>query len=1578
MPLHDRDVNTVGRSNRASNMSTGPKAMTKPIPPPAVKTDMLASAPGVMSMLKASTELDTGSLMMPGSRFSAPKRDSNRQSGTLSRLSAGSSRSQQSRPISGQHGHHAWPSISSGGRRMSMTSNYSNIAAAQHYLDTFPPSLGNLSDPATLPPPAPFFRENGTRSYSLSNTSHRPGGLANYRSASSLRSHEPYPRPRSPYRYPTRLKRPGYRPASPAMSDRTVSSRTYYYHHRPGSGLRIGHGAHGSQGSFRGPSPYLHPNARLPQMYHGGRDRSSPSIASLGPLEYMPGTYPHSLPASRQGTPSIADHSLALVTPTNKAVASSTPQSSDPPSSTPPTPRNHPALSVTEPTIVTQAITPARRGSNASATMRTYYDYSEQFEPMSKENTNFLTAATITTPPSFVNRIRTILEECRAPNSPAAEDVAVGIDSRLAESVVNGNSVHELEASPVIKHITRELIRSNLLPTSDLDDSVTPSITTALKSADTIPATIVEQPTPIGNPAINDATRPHAHRQSEVSEHVSTRSDKTTATAAMEYALRYSPSSEPVEDGNTVSDFLSIYGNDERHMTTVLEEPTEPATIALAQVEVAAPTPTQPRWQPKFDTPPDMLRTQSAVVSSSVYSSTDKDSPSRYSTPLMPTPWAPSASRPLEVDGLLAKLPPPSAPEALSIDHGRNPSNHSSSNVQNVHSQEPQKGPSHPSHVPAGALEHAQVPSYSRPPSAAERNPSIKSSKPPSRPPSVADTAFGPNASMPPPRPLSMAIRASMLEAMPYGTCPPSTVDRRIRQEHGTSSRPPSAVERFSKQYQMIHPLLPSPAIAAEAETHANDAPEKSLPAFPKHMLQQIDHPVSPVSPLSEIGVTQIDVTPSPVSPLFSPELAKNKRDSNFSSIWSYRKPVPKRPDSPASISTRASIRDPQPELAVDNSGDRESTTDLRFSALGFRPVARPLDDVKEEPNLEISTVDLRSSTFKFPLPQRKSSLAHYEEFRLSRESKRKASLESARALANSRSTSPAPFDIPKPQASPLLMPPSAFTLNELRAIPSLHFSRVDLFSKLNEALDLQINQDSDESSNDLDEARADEEPTAAMRLRYRSFFESLDNMASDPAQPEGDNSKRFALLTKPPQPRKHVKLPKIQQWTPDDLMAEIDRLSIPSVGALTQRLSELLPSLKRYYGGEGDAMEDETVRSALDEIRRLGAELIPELRESGSITEEGSELYETTSAGSSSGQTTEPTVRIKHRPRSASSPGDMNITPLAELDATTAVQRSQSLSHGDAARSRDSVTASDQNRTSRRSVIGSPPESRPWNLDTSYPWANSIPPIDIGLPAPNLRREQVQPRPSRLRLHDDTIDGNRPITDIISGSVCSEITETTTVARSYTRTITHHRRTSKHSLLGSVSRKIGLPRGVSIDNSGYATGPDILRGAEDRAVDPGDRYPTTGLSPPSALNIDEVRSFFSDDSGEFETQATSRGGGGMRKRLSNLRTRFPAVSRTHSALDQRPMTALGPAIRRSNSLFLARSSPRTTVEFDLRIDEAAGMPKTEVRAKKLVNRMKSLWYRGGELLRSLSGKRRVRESQDWDDDGLSAVWEHA
>jgi hypothetical protein len=67
------------------------------------------------------------------------------------------------------------------------------------------------------------FDDPDYRSYSMTQTSYSAYTLSNHRSYASLRSQPDgsglLQRPRSPFAYPTRLKRPGFRPSSPALTD---------------------------------------------------------------------------------------------------------------------------------------------------------------------------------------------------------------------------------------------------------------------------------------------------------------------------------------------------------------------------------------------------------------------------------------------------------------------------------------------------------------------------------------------------------------------------------------------------------------------------------------------------------------------------------------------------------------------------------------------------------------------------------------------------------------------------------------------------------------------------------------------------------------------------------------------------------------------------------------------------------------------------------------------------------------------------------------------------------------------------------------------------------------------------------------------------------------------------------------------------------------------------------------------------------------------------------------------------------------------------------------------------------------
>lgn len=47
--------------------------------------------------------------------------------------------------------------------------------------------------------------------------------------------------------------------------------------------------------------------------------------------------------------------------------------------------------------------------------------------------------------------------------------------------------------------------------------------------------------------------------------------------------------------------------------------------------------------------------------------------------------------------------------------------------------------------------------------------------------------------------------------------------------------------------------------------------------------------------------------------------------------------------------------------------------------------------------------------------------------------------------------------------------------------------------------------------------------------------------------------------------------------------------------------------------------------------------------------------------------------------------------------------------------------------------------------------------------------------------------------------------------------------------------------------------------------------------------------------------------------------------------------------------------------------DGTVGMSRMEFRARKVAEKIKTLWFRSGELLRSMSGRRKLfQEARDW------------
>ncbi|KAI0136081.1 hypothetical protein F4776DRAFT_120981 [Hypoxylon sp. NC0597] len=154
-------------------------------------------------------------------------------------------------------------------------------------------SESHKSATSTLTPTS--SEETGQRSYSMTTCGSRH--LSHHRSTTTLQSQTsggPLQRPRSPFPYPTRLKRPGVRPASPAL---TESGRIDYSRmvEIDRTSYRTAHGLY---------KPYYPPMFRRPPPL-GLRADANHSTVSLPPHGLLPSR--HGPP----GPPSIRTHSAA-------------------------------------------------------------------------------------------------------------------------------------------------------------------------------------------------------------------------------------------------------------------------------------------------------------------------------------------------------------------------------------------------------------------------------------------------------------------------------------------------------------------------------------------------------------------------------------------------------------------------------------------------------------------------------------------------------------------------------------------------------------------------------------------------------------------------------------------------------------------------------------------------------------------------------------------------------------------------------------------------------------------------------------------------------------------------------------------------------------------------------------------------------------------------------------------------------------------------------------------------------------------------------------------------------------------
>lgn len=689
-------------------------------------------------------------------------------------------------------------------------------------------------------------------------------------------------------------------------------------------------------------------------------------------------------------------------------------------------------------------------------------------------------------------------------------------------------------------------------------------------------------------------------------------------------------------------------------------------------------------------------------------------------------------------------------------------------------------------------------------------------------------------------------------------------------------------------------------------------------------------------------------------------------------------------------------IRKPSPrEDTIDSlRGQRENVTDLRFSGgnntntVGVRFGSTYLPGLKEESVEDMSVSDRKRSSDQngFPLPARIAAVKAMQERRL------QESADKAKARRQARQHN-------RPLA-------------DTRDLPSLNFSRIDLIDRLNEALEIR-------PAKSMDLVRRRDYPgiycpspqrpqsTEPLRERYTSFFSKPDEFSSfmlddfshsdeeTEIEPENEKALIPALQIQETTEVEGVE-PAKRPLSPEDFLdfaSQVQRLSVPTVAPLTDRLSELIPGLRNLsnlqldnlfsahdgsdFGHNGELSRPDTVMTnrtsagfrtlaeRAEEIVKNGThDSIAQLARSLGLNKELPPLPASASADKVSSALSSPDGKQSYLSGSASAPSDLckDLTrPMSALlrakVPTTEQEVAQMLP-----KEMNPIT-----RNARRSVVLSQPSSRPWNLDENYPWAGNKVDIDLVVPSKahtrnSFANEVLRERRTRsLDLPGDVTESTKGIdigsitTSHLPSSPGSVTTEQLTGI-----TPNHTRKLSKRSIMGSISKKFGLGgRETAAEEDttkSLPRSPLPRRASTHQSHKPGDRYPTSSLTPPAGLNLDEVRSFFSASSDERDRTRS------FRKTLFKTKNRaIPVEQGCGHSFD-------------GNTAYDAGSLAEARLGADSRARtyDGIGMSKTEFHLKKFGQKLRYLLARGGELVRSISTRTTRKRDLRRDDDFLS------
>lgn len=1596
-------------------------------------SDMLANA-GVLSMLKTSTDTgDIGALSFNSSRLpSMPYRSGQRRQ-QPSKTSA------SSHPYhNGSNSHNYAASVTSrvssatrdwetgsNGRRGSMTSMQTMPTFIS---DTQPSGMSHPGRPMGLGPIPSSDNRRDSRSYSLTNAI-PSSQLPRHKSATSLKSqgHEPrryngppppMPEIRPPYVYPTRLKRPGYRSPSPALSDTyaqaplpsmpqqhvnrrqqappvanmprppmptyqsdygqgypadsahlnvpppprsmSVSPVADYdqmppqqpsYNYRPGS-ARQPPAMPIQYGGQRPPVPPMPQQYQQHQQHQQNLHHHQQQMYGPHRPGYVPGSYPvqpqhrRALPINPNVGPAAHHifHNAARLarqlpqrtdTPmTDVGVPSSDPPSSGtaPTTSSPPTPKDQSTIHVAvDPAFIDATLTDLPESISDPVIPAKYFDYIDGLEKAAEDSEVEIHHASV--PPSgFVQRVKAMLESRAAADAAAKREAEREHERGQAEQQTE---IYELPAAePPRVTFVQEFQMPVELPASPVMIAEMPAspvksmhrLTRDLVKAELAPSTTEVEP----SSKVVTAETPSPLKPSELltqDEHETFEpSDLNDQPAEEDVPL---PSSPPeIQHKGSVTESVASTGGQSKvsgidfavHFSPPSE--TEATATDLGETETESRDP--------FVLDADTITAQHKEGRDHTPDPDSDGLPDEPVSPLLPGET---------VDRFSAVSP--IHEETMGIDEtimGL----HNGSSPSDKRSKQPK---------PGTHLDELQPPPTPRTPRTYSKSVHL---------PQPTVTPTDSNAS----NRLSLPADLSQIGDTTINTTMEAMTDVAVR-----FSLPQNTVTIGKPQIVQIASSTPPKDDQAPLKS-AIYAPERER----RHGSVTFEDEIAPLK--------------------VNKKTEQHRQSLSLGAIAMRNRSQPTRGPSPFE------------ELSESDRGSKDSTTDLRFSGINFIRNKYPsthLPGLKEESSEDMSVTTHRQSVdiasgLQFQLPARIAAVKAMQE-------RRQQELQEKTKAREDRQRN---------------HPEAGRPLAETRDLPSLNFSRMDLIDKLNDALQIRNTKSMEVvGRRDLPtiyhpSPQRPQSTDPNLWDRYTSFFNkpedfpveieemenSSDDEDEDAAEDGGTESNRHSKAISESDSSKRPLSPEERML---NVATQVNRLSIPSVNGLSERLSELLPCLRDL--NLDTVLANDRIAHTLDDIHQLGhvhsarpgtvmstrtsagfrtlAERAEEFVKNGThdsvmprkslgLNKELPPLPVSLSLDKVSANANAD-GKVSYLSGSISAPSD--ISNLLERPAS-ALLRGKSPLTEDEVRHLLPPEMNPIARGSKRSLAISSLSSRPWNLDENYPWARSNLHIDLTAPDQVHHRDGLAAEVARhrgTRSLDCTLTGDllgNTTSGIDIGSITTDLDPTASLTTLQLTGVStqHARKHSKRSMLGSLKLKIGLGHSHHEDTTRSLPTSPGLRSIEEPSHNPGDRYPTTALTPPVAFNLDEVRSYFSDDSAESnkEQRKTPKG-----RRWTGLKSRnksaHPDPSRGQS-LDG----GLGDSQPYDAGSVTERIGIDSSAAYTL---DGIGMGKTEFRIKRLGEKLRFLFAKGGELIRSLStrsrNKKSARERDEWLSDSL-------